>query len=64
MVSRWNLREFIPVDGIYTGSGRVSFVGPDGEVSGLRTLTLLPDGHATLWIDIEEYSIPQPQGSL
>jgi hypothetical protein len=58
MVSRWDLREFIPVDGIYTGSVRVSFAGPDGEVSGPGTLTLLPDGHATLRIHIEEYSIP------
>src|SRR5712692_5804257 len=58
MVSRWDLREFIPVDGIYTGSIRVSFAGPDGEVSGPGTLTLLPDGQATLRIHIEEYSIP------
>lgn len=56
--SRWDLEELIPEDGIFTGSASVVFTAPDGEIAGPGTLTLLPDGHSTLRIDIERYAIP------
>ena len=45
-------------DGTYSGSARVVFQAPDGEVSGPATIKVTPDGHVTFEIHIQQYSIP------
>jgi hypothetical protein len=58
MTSPWNLQECIPSNGVSTGVGRVSFENPDGEIKGPTTAKVLPDGHVSFQIQIEEYLIP------
>src|SRR5580704_3503190 len=58
MISHWNLQEGITPNGAATGFARVSFEKPHGEVSGPTTIKITSDGHVTLQIQIEDYSIP------
>jgi hypothetical protein len=58
MFSHFSLREFVPADGIYNGSARISFGSPKGEVSGSGTIRLSPDGRVTMRVEVEEYAIP------
>src|SRR5713226_5077936 len=58
MISHWNLQDSIRPNGATTGSARVSFEKPDGEVSGPAIVKITPDGHVTFQIQIENCSIP------
>lgn len=64
MVRNWNLQELVSSAAIYRGSATVSFCSPDGEVSGPAALTIPPDGHVTLKIEIQQHSIPQEYHGL
>lgn len=64
VVRSWDLNELASSGAIYMGSATVSFCRPDGEVSGPAKVTIPPDGHVALEIEIQQHSIPQEYHGL
>lgn len=58
MLNRAKFREFIPSGGTYKGAAQMSFQSPEGKIWGTGTVSPQPDGHVTVRIDVESYSIP------
>lgn len=64
MLTRKMMADLVPEDGTYKGSARMLFRDPDGGVEGLATVSLSADGHATVRIDVERYSVPAEYHNL
>jgi hypothetical protein len=58
MLTRTMMAELVPENGTYNGSARMLFRDPEGSIDGKATIRLSADGHATVRIDVERYSIP------
>lgn len=64
MLTRKMMAELVPEDGTYKGPARMLFQDPEGSVDGQATISLSADGHATVRIDVERYSIPAEYHNL